>query len=521
MPLPVGGRSYPWPPPAWAEVLLRMAEYDAWYSGDPDRLSQFYGSAMHESDRVRWWQFWRRVQTTQGQQSRAQLHVPLAGDIAATSAALLFSERPKIEIVQAHPETADQEETAEVVAAREAEDRMLRLLDAGDLYPRLAEGAEQASALGGVFLKTVVDREVFGEGPFVAVQPADSAIPVFRWGKLVEVSFWRVLRRDASQDRVVRHIEHHSTNEEGRGVIEHAVYSGTRQNLGSREQLTRYEETAALEDIEIRPHQGLAVDYVPNLRPARAWRNVAIARYLGQSDYSGIEGLMDALDEAYTSWMRDLRLGKARIIVPQEALKVTPGVGARADMDQEIFTPLAIEPDDQSRMTFTVQQGDIRHEAHESTVENLMIQAVSMAGYSPQTFGIVPEGQGRAVTATEIKARERKSQATRERKSAFWRDSIEAQVSKLLAVARTEFGISEFSDAYRIRATIFDGIPDDFEATARSIEMVRRSESMSREEAVRALHPEWEPAQVQAEVSRLEAEFGGTVRDPAALFPDD
>ena len=58
---------------------------------------------------------------------------------------------------------------------------------------------------------------------------------------------------------------------------------------------------------------GLAVVYVPNQRPS-SWRNDPLGQHLGRSDLAGVESLMDALDEAYSSWMRDIRLGKARLL---------------------------------------------------------------------------------------------------------------------------------------------------------------------------------------------------------------
>ena len=58
----------------------------------------------------------------------------------------------------------------------------------------------------------------------------------------------------------------------------------------------------------------LTAVYVPNMLPNRLYRG----SFLGRSDFSGVEGLMDALDECYTSWIRDLRLGRGRIIVPSE-----------------------------------------------------------------------------------------------------------------------------------------------------------------------------------------------------------
>ena len=45
---------------------------------------------------------------------------------------------------------------------------------------------------------------------------------------------------------------------------------------------------------------------------------------MGRSDYDNLRDLMDALDESYSSWMRDIRLAKARLIVPAQFLRRKP-----------------------------------------------------------------------------------------------------------------------------------------------------------------------------------------------------
>ncbi|NKR53031.1 hypothetical protein GS481_02445 [Rhodococcus hoagii] len=55
---------------------------------------------------------------------------------------------------------------------------------------------------------------------------ADRAIPEFRWGRLVAVTFWSELTGGDGQE-VWRHLERHEP-----GYIVHAVYKGTATSLG-------------------------------------------------------------------------------------------------------------------------------------------------------------------------------------------------------------------------------------------------------------------------------------------------
>ncbi|WP_301368413.1 hypothetical protein [Streptomyces xanthophaeus] len=91
-----------------------------------------------------------------------------------------------------------------------------------------------------------------------------------------------------------------------------------------------------------------------------------------------------------------------------------PGRGASFDDDREIWKLLNIPPTEQGGAGITLDQFSIRVDEHERTSAAITRQAVMSAGYSAATFGL--GDQGSAVTATEVKARERKSMITRGRK---------------------------------------------------------------------------------------------------------
>src|SRR5690606_4592477 len=145
------------------------------------------------------------------------------------------------------------------------------------------------------------------------------AWPEFRWGRLLAVTFWRVVQE--TEFITVRHLERHELDAQGNGVILHGLYQGTRDQLGHVVPLTENEATRGLQvdasgASTVFPRTpGLGVVHVPNQRPNRLHRAHPVGRDLGRSDLQGVEGLLDSLDEAYTSWMRDIRLGKARLFV--------------------------------------------------------------------------------------------------------------------------------------------------------------------------------------------------------------
>ncbi|MEV0445849.1 phage portal protein [Streptomyces spectabilis] len=502
MPLPTADT--PWPPTD-PHVQAALADWDAWYSAEPDRLENRYrGRGYREAlnrpaqyrdgivARLARW-FWGNP--TPPGEKRTKLHVPLAGDIARTSSGLLFSEPPKL-----------------TGADGPTQERLDALMEDG-LQPTLLEAGEVCAALGGAYLRVVWDEEV-ADRPWIDTVAADRAVPEFRYGRLVAVTFWTVVESDHSR-RVLRHLERHE-----RGVIFHGLYEGSLTALGRPVPLTEHASTAALArevdaegGIPTGAPNHLTAAYVPNVRPARAWRHLPKAACWGQSDFQGIEPLMDALDETYSSWMRDVQNGKGRIVVPNSMLdSLGPGQGAAWDEERRIYTGLNMlqRPGDPSPLE--VVQFEIRVQEHRDTCADLIEQAVRQAGYSASTFG--ETGDGAAVTATEIRARERRSMGTRGRKALYWGPGLAATTAALLAVeAGPRFRVQGL-DLEPPKVEFQDSVSEGPTELATTAELLRRAEAASTDTLVRMQHPDWDDTKVLQEVDEILGESGRAVADP-------
>lgn len=497
MPLPADTRD-PWPPRSWRLLQSDVDEAAAWYSGDGDQLSRFYGGTTSDGepprdvrDRVR---FWRR-QAQQQVRKRERVHVPVAGDVAATSADLLFGEAPKLLVPEANGERAE-------AGAVAAQDRLLQMSEDIGLENTLLEGAEVCAGLGGCYLRVAWDTDV-ARHPLLSIVHADRAVPEFVWGQLRAVTFWRVVHDDNGQ--VWRHLERHEP-----GVILHGLYAGTRDNLGVRRPLDAHPSTAGLDEIVPLPEgiDGLVVRYVPNVLPNRRRRGQPV----GRADTSGNESLMDALDQTYTSWMRDIRLGQARIIVPHEFLERTwgRGGGATFNVDQELFTGLDMDPASRDAAGIEQVEFKIRTDDHAKTAYELFGRIVAGAGYAPQTFGL--DADGRAESGTALRIREGKSLRTRARKQRYWTPAAEEILELMLAVDRAVFGTRV--DVFRPRLELADGIVNDPSELASTVDMLARARAASIETRVRMVNPDLEDAEVAAEVERIKAEESIAVPDP-------
>ena len=509
MPLP-DRPTQSWPPKHTLPCQDHLEAWSAWYSGEPDDLARVYGdvtgaaigsrnraaSGFFQANRpgvrgmlTRW--FWG-APVPNGEE-RTKLHIPVASDIAAISADLLFAEPPGVTVPDGNDATAEQVEAY-------VED---------GLWTNLREAAEVGSAMGGVFLRVVWDDSV-RERPWLTASSPEMVVPEWKWDQLAAATFWRLLESDGRT--VVRHLERHEP-----GRILHGVYVGTRDELGRRAALTDFPETEDLavsltaEDVIETGITQLTAGYIPNVRPNRIWRGHPELANYGRSDFSGVEGLFDAIDETMSSLMRDVRLGKARIIVPNSALQsFGRGKGATFDLDQELITGLDLGPGGpQSAGDIREVQFKIRVEEHLTTLKDLTETAIRDAGYSMQTLS----GTGDvAMTATEVASRERRSLLTRGRKVQYNSPVLRDMLEALLAIDAVKFGPDGVQPA-TVRLEWPKWVFVDPMDTASTVQLLRDAQVVSQETALRMLHPDWDDEEIQKERARLVLEQSGSVVD--------
>jgi len=493
-----------WPPKHCKDVEKQYKIWDAWYSGDPDRLHDIYqvtnglgglidpkgyGNVTDTNlmDRVARY-FWGNPPQP-GEIRHTKLHVPLAGDISATSADLLFGEPPTFSV----DEDESNLNTAEYLE---------HMVDNG-LVPVLSEGAEIGSALGGYYIRVMWDLAV-ADCPIYDALPPDSAVPHWRSDRLVGVTFWRVVHEE--KGNVWRHLEKHEP-----GRVWHALYKGDNESLGQRCALQEHPETeafAALVNQDGWVETGtawLTAEYVPNMKPNRLFRGSP----LGRSDYSGIEPTMDAIDETWSSLMRDVRNGKGRVIVPDAYLDVQgPGRGARFDPERGFFSPVKALPDSEG-VSLEIVQFDIRVEEHVNTIKALSAQAVRGAGYSAQTFGEMDTVGSSAATATEIQSREKRSYTTRDKKIGYTKPPLGRILLAGLQMYQAKWGLTDIVP--QVPNIVFpDGVQTDEFTTARTIQMLDSAGAISLRSKVMRANPQWDKEQVETEMDEIE---GGAAPD--------
>ncbi len=500
-----------WPPPHCKDAYDNYEIWDAWYSGDTSRLASVYGGATsaatsstsEKSFEPRrhttgglvgmWNRFWWGRPISQNTPP-VKIHVPLASDIAATFSDLLFAESPKIFIPS--------EEGEDKTSTEKTDDRLQLILEENGMDSLLLEAGELCSAYSGVFLRINVDQSVTQVPILTAVSPK-AAVPEFQWGRLKAVTFWSRLSRDGA--KVYRHLERHEP-----GFILNAVYKGTEEKLGTPVSLDMFDETRGVQPEVKTGTTTLTAQYIPNVKPNR----LNVGSDLGRSDYSGIELVMDALDECFTSWMRDIRLGKGRLTVPRTLVEgLGEGKGGNFDTEVEVYSPVETIDNPNVPPLITVSQFAIRSAEHAQTAKALKEEAVSGAGLSPRTMGLQGDA---ATTATENRFLERKSLNSRSRKIGYVQLALRHYITALLEVDNEWFG----SDNAAVPPTIEFPKPmvEDIRQLSETADLLNRAEAASIETLVQLIHPDWDKQNVDEEVAKIMEEKGISVVDPEQAF---
>lgn len=497
-----------WPPPHLKGMYGDIVIADAWWSDDPDKLKAVY-STPEASARVGVRSFWSKpAPTTKADQ---RIHVPLASDIAQTGADLIFGDEIAWTVPEAHDANPDDPAAATTAAeALKAEQILGDLSDDINLAATLLEAAEIAGGLSGVYLRPTWDKSV-SDKPLLHVIHPDRAVPEFAWGQMRAVTFWTDLPAPGKPDGTVwRHLERHEP-----GLMLNGLYAGSATHLGIRRPLADHPSTAGMVDelnlAQLLQWPGLFAFYVPNVKPNRKRREIPV----GRPDTMGSESLMDALDRTVTSLMRDIDLGKARLIVPDDFLdRKGKGAGAVFDADREIFSPLDIDPQNADKAGITPIEFKIRTDEHLTAATALTETIIRKAGYSPQTFGM--QGSGGDQTATEVDAREGASYRSTKKKRGYWRPELAKAGMALLAIDRHVFKRPVL--VVRPQIELPELGQEDAGSLASTVAMLKNAQAASIETRVRMVNPTWDKPQIDAEVERIKAEEAIVVDDPTGGF---
>ncbi|MBH0778813.1 hypothetical protein [Nocardia bovistercoris] len=530
MPLP--STKTPWPPRHLSDAFALYATCQVWWEGDADKLSAYAGEPSRPAaggffSKIRRL-FWG-TKPDVSQQPRA-LHVPVAGDIVQTAASLLLPDPVSFTVAKGDiDENADADEIAAAHLA--AQKRVDLIFNSAAMHSAMLLGAESCSALGDVYARVVWNADI-KEHAWLDFVDADQVIPEFEYGELSAATFWTVVDENIEDNVILRHLERHepgykTIGEDGEpvqvwGRIYHGLYRGTATSLGTPTELAAHLSTAKIPVVDGTDYvetgtMRLTAFHIPNAGRNPAFRGKPVMQHLGRSDIGdpAVIGLMDQIDETYSSLSRDVRLAKARLMVSEFLLDAkAPGKGAMFSVEQEVYEKVGGAPS--ATPVIEAHQFQIRVDDHLRTAEGYLRAILRRIGFSPYTFGMADDSGG-AMTATEVDAKRDASTATYKARSGMWKGVLARAARTLLEVDAAVFSTGlALTEDLEVRWP--PASRDSVTVRAANCVALDASGSASRWWRVRYLNPDYDEIAIREEVDRIEAEKA--VADPYALGSD-
>ncbi len=508
-----------WPPEDFVPALDVMRVHDALYSGDMAFLQEFYSRGevarathQHKGESYRGGfrgifgtgmsrLFWGKP--VNGNARRTVSHMPLAADIATMKSDMLWAEPPTF-LAQT------QGTTGRTAAPKIQQGRADLILNSDDHQFMLNEGGEMTSALGGLFYRVNWNTEL-RDHVWVEAVDADSAIPEYRGGMLDAVNFWTTHQDDRFY---WRHLERHE-----RGYIIHALYLGEERNVGTPVPIQSHPSTESWADLpgtttgdnfEVVIPTGLdrlTVTYEPNVRRNREFRRAGgLLSQIGRSDFQGVESKFAELDEGWSSYLRDLKLGRARVFVTEDMLSTGgPGSGARFDEEQEIFTQMSSLGEGMSGIdgaTMSAQQFAIRWQEHERFMLTATKVILRSAGLGTRDYD---EGTG-MMTATGELRRDKREETTRDKRKRYAAQATGRIGSVALEMDGIVFPGRGGGPGILIDVDFPVESQVDSEKEARVIGLLNAARAISQETMIRRANPEWKDTEIREEMAKIEKE---------------
>lgn len=438
-----------WPPDSESAAWERIADHRRRYENDAADLFRHRTDLHIPGD-------------AEATAARAATYNPvgLARDLARFSAQLLFSEPPKLKVKGSSPDIG---QSLEQTALQDLSDR-------NDLEAFLFKAAVKVASEGSGAIRIISDGDLDDGKPVLTFEAADRVIWSIRQGRVVGGVV--VVKREF-ENSVYRLLEEH-----GAGYVRRRLYRGSETRLGHSAGLTE----GPYEFRDLDDEVSTSVDRPTLIR----WLNSDE----GQSDISGVETTLDALDEAASVGGEKLRASKPRIFVNRR-LANDSGV---ANLEGCIFLDdAAMSPIETPDQLVNIVQTSLDAQDHVTYMRQKREEAITASGYSLASWGM--DHGGSADSGKALKLRQARTLQTRAGKERVARKAI----SEACAVALELGG----NGRYEIEVQLADGMPRDTLELAEELATLKDSGLISDEQALRRLHPEWTEDQIKAEAASL------------------
>lgn len=365
-----------------------LMEKYLWYLGNENLLVDFYTSKKPEyvsTINAKNHYYYANVRN-----NVRVIHSGIPKLIANTKARVLLSGGIEAVVKKGEEKETDKENTA----------RLYEILDDNDWKKRIAEAKKIKTWAGSVAFKMIYDKELT-EYPIIEVYSPFNFKVNKEKGRVISIVFVEKIE-DEDGSKYELHEEY------GYGYIDYMLYKETKTGKLQPMPLNTLEETAEYEKIE--------------------WKEpVMMACVLdGESDYDGIIGEFDALDEQWSQMMDEIRNGRADVYVPDELL-----INGTFDPLRRKHIELGTDEREGAKNEVKFNQAEIRIAEYNSAIDMTLGNILANVGLSKLTVGL-DESIGKNSSGDSITEREVTTIRTRSALIEEWEPFLEKFFNILL-----------------------------------------------------------------------------------------
>ena len=511
----------------------RLEEYRIWFTGDKRLLRKLYKNNIKEDS---YNYFWYKAPPT-----ARLLHSGIPGLISTKMATILFGGGYDAEVTVYKEDSEDKDE----VKSKQAQELLDNLLTILNVDERLENGAENESWGGGVFMK-FSHKVSLSNYPILEVANVTKAEAVIERGILVGVIFkyWHTYKK-----KQYRIDEVYTTNDDGDAIIRYELYELQSRGEEKQVELETIPEgydlkftsdgTPRLNDNDEFVYtgiKGMLAFYKPNKTPSHEFMDT----YYGASDYEGALDSYDALDEAYSELIQELRDNKTIRYIPENMIPTITVYPTNGEPFTEPMLPdefvtnyvkVAGDADQDAKNEITIKQIDDKTEDHLKKWRIALTTAINKAGVSPLALGIT----GLEAVNSSSESQQERNKATletRAKKLKIWIPFMKDVFMKMLELnSWMQKNTNANQDAFAKLDLNFDNL--DINITFGDYIVSKQEEKIitwggaksqgvaSIETVVDKIHPEWTEAQKLEEVQRIKFENSITMDTPESLQVND
>lgn len=503
----------------------KITEYRVWSMGNAYILRRFFRGTVQEYGTCNY--FWTRAPL-----HYRMLHSGLPGLICSKMPRVLFGNgiAPTVSV---YKDNGDVDKTK----TKTATDYALQLIDKVNLRDVLTECATNESWGGHSFIKFSYDTELLNY-PIIEASDIMSTEVVKERGITVAIIFKTWYEREKGQNtglgsRKYRLDEIYTTNDSGDAVIRYELYE-TSTGEDKRVPLNSIPETAKVvetvnenDEIVFKGLQGMLAFEKPNRLPSLMFPH---SNY-GASDFEGATDSFDAVDEAYSTIINEIRDNRTLRYFKSTALRrdkdgnvITPDDGFTKNY---VYTESDVDQEQGGEKNRMIDQVNDKTEEHKQKYLTAVTVALNKAGLSPYSIGITGL-ESINQSAESQQERNKVTLETRKAKLELWKPYLSAVLTKLLAfntyllnkvgVKQDDLPLEDMDITLSTVTVDFGEYLQDTDKDLVDIWGLAKSQGISStQNAVRELHKDWTEKQILDEANTIAFEQGMATDTPNGL----